>query len=96
MLRGTACLTTSIAIASHYVLPTLCTCGGRGMLRSMDSIYSTFRSPSIGLIQYGTGPTFTGLRRGRPDDDRLEDAMGCDIRCERIIRKTTAKPTHAK
>ena len=41
-------------------------------------------------------PTVARLRRGRPDDGRYEDAVGCEIRRERKIYKVTAKPTVAK
>ena len=55
------------------------------MLWSTDPSYSTFRNPSIGFIQYGNW-TYIHWAATR-DDDQLVNAMGCDIRRERIIRK---------
>ena len=62
----------------------------------MDPIQSTLEVLAMASFNTETRPTFTELRRGRPDDRRHEDAVGCEIRRERKIYKVTAKPTVAK
>ena len=66
------------------------------MPRSVDPITAHIEVLALASLNTETGPTFTGLRRGRPDDGWLEDSVGRDIRREHVIWKVRVNPTVAK
>ena len=56
MLAGTARSTMLILVASHYIFPTMHTCGGRGTPRYRDFITQPFEEQASASSNTKTGP----------------------------------------